>query len=558
MAFDPTEKRYLNPKTGAGPFRLDVRPRRPNILLITLDMVPPEMYLPDYGDYRMRTPNLDRLRSESVFFSNAFSSYPLCAPSRASYLTGRYAYIVANGERSHDGQEIHLRDDDVIYPEYLRAAGYHTRQVGKSHVGRNKFIHVFSENNSPWDRWSPPWFDDDAYYAFLRGRGLERFSFERSLHGEGPGRKGRGNFYGGWLAPQNGKPFPLEATYPAFLVDRTLRALEAWDPARGPFYQQLDFFAPHQPFAIPGGMEEREREIRKWMDLPESYRQWVDNGFSAPWPEPKVYRLYRSYWGLYDPRAVLDYRVANVLQVEVLDTVIGTLLDQLRRRGLYDDTWIFLIADHGEMNGEAGLIDKGVYLQPNILRVPIIVKPAARGVAEGASGTAAGASAFTGSEVDVFTAGTTVSTPASLLDLSPTILEIVGVESEQRRDGLSLFELARLKRRPEEYPILFEGGNHVVPNICVGVHYADAGEGREHLFVYNVMDDLDQLYRLDGAAAENRNLLPERGDLLEEAVRALHEVLRRDPRWVVYNESLRLEKPELLPPAEADAQIFWR
>jgi arylsulfatase A-like enzyme len=536
------EKRYLSAKTGAGPFRRSRTSPRPNILLITVDMLPPEHYLPDYAGFQMQTPNLDRLRSEGIFFSSAFSSYPLCAPSRASYLTGRYSYIVANGERAHDGQEIHLRDDDVIYPEYLRAAGYHARQVGKSHVGRNKFIHVFSENNCPWDRWSPPWYDDDLYHAYLRDRGLERFDFQRSLRGEGPGRKGRGNFYGGWLAPQNGRPFPLEATYPAFLVDRAVRTLEAWKPEDGPFYLQLDFFAPHQPFAIPGGMEEREQEIRRWIRLPESYCRWVDHGFRAPWAEPKVYRLYRQYWGLYEPRTVMDYRVANVLQVELLDAVIGTLLEQLRKRGLYDETWIFLIADHGEMNGEAGLIDKGAYLQPHILRVPIVLKP----------GAAAGGSS---SEIAV---GRTVDTPASLLDLCPTILEIAGIDGEQRQDGLSLLELLRLGRRPKERPILFEGGNHVVPNSCVGLRYTAEGDGRHYLFAYNVMDDLDQLYRLDGTVGENRNLLPEHHELLEEAVHSLHAVLRRDPRWIVYNESLRLEKPELLPAAEEDAQIFWK
>jgi hypothetical protein len=113
------------------------------------------------------------------------------------------------------------------------AAGYHTRQVGKSHVGRHKFIDVFSENNSPWDRWSPPWYDDDDYYAFLRDKNLERFGLERGLYGKDPSGRARGNFYGGWLAPQKGRPFPPEASYPAFLVEKAIRCLEAWDPNSG-------------------------------------------------------------------------------------------------------------------------------------------------------------------------------------------------------------------------------------------------------------------------------------------------------------------------------------
>jgi arylsulfatase A-like enzyme len=293
------------------------------------------------------------LKAGGIFFENAFSAYPLCAPSRASYLTGRYSYIVANGERSHDGQMIHLRDDDTIFPEYLKAAGYHTRQVGKSHVGRHKFIDVFSENNSPWDRWSPPWYDDDEYCSFLRSKGLERFSFDRVLYGVDPSGSGRGNFYGGWLAAQQGRPFPLEATYPAFLVEKAIRCLEAWDLSKGPFYLQLDFFAPHQPFAIPGGMEDREREIREWIRLPDTFRELQANGFHPPRPDAKVYGLYRAYWGLEDSETLLDYMVANVLQFELLDSVIGKLFTFLEDGGIFDSSWIALIADHGEMNGSA-------------------------------------------------------------------------------------------------------------------------------------------------------------------------------------------------------------
>ena len=72
---------------------------------------------------------------DGTFFSNAFCTVPLCSPSRASYLTGRYSYVQGNGERAPEGLETQLRADDIIFPEYLKAAGYITRQVGKCHVG---------------------------------------------------------------------------------------------------------------------------------------------------------------------------------------------------------------------------------------------------------------------------------------------------------------------------------------------------------------------------------------------------------------------------------------
>jgi arylsulfatase A-like enzyme len=162
--------------------------------------------------------------------------------------------------------------------------------------------------------------------------------------------------------------------------------------------------------------------------------------------------------------------------------------------------------------------------------------------------------------------GTKVAASASLLDLCPTMLEIAGVETGERRDGISLLKLAETDRRPENYPLLFEGGNHVVPNICVALLYES--QAQRYLYTYNVMDAQDQLYRLSGRAGENRNLLPDRADLAEEAARRLYSVLEggfgvdpvpgQDPRWIVYRECLRLEKGRLLPLSEGDGQIFWR
>ena len=121
---------------------------------ISTDMVPLDFHCPPMAT-SVATPNIDALCA--VKFRHAFATSPLCSPSRAAYMTGRHSYITTNGERAHDGHAIHLRPDDVIFPEYLKATGYHTRHVGKCHVGAAKFIDVFGENDAPWDRWSPPW-----------------------------------------------------------------------------------------------------------------------------------------------------------------------------------------------------------------------------------------------------------------------------------------------------------------------------------------------------------------------------------------------------------------
>jgi len=532
MQHDQTRKMYLEGKSGRGPFYRDQSKPQPNVLLISMDMVPQEFLLADRAPVPVHTPNLDALRREGVLFRNAFCTSPLCSPSRASYLTGRYSYITANAERGHDGHAAHLRDQDILFAEYLKASGYHTRHSGKCHVGGRKFLELFGENDAPWDRWSPPWYDDEHYTRFLASQGLKPFGFGRGIYGSGSRPGQRGNFYGGWIADQDGRSFPKEATYPAFLIDR---ALSFFDSEK-PFYVQLDFFGPHQPFAVPGGMDAREEQLRKSVTLPDSYQALLANGFLGAEKEPRVYRMYRKNWGMREPQSLLDYRVANQLQFELIDELLGRLFDHLRRCGLYDSTWIVFLADHGEMNGELGLLDKGAYLHPRVVRAPLVIKP-----------PKAYALPNRGGQIESY---------CSLLDLAPTILEIAGIETPERLDGFSLLQTAAGVQRPEEKAIVYEVWNHVVPNPCVGTVFT-ASNGRLFSYVYNAADDRDELYSL-GRARDGSNCIddPAMETVRIEAVRALTARMEADPRWFGYSQYLHLEYAELLPSASGDRQLF--
>jgi len=148
--------KFTQQRTGAGPFRLPGGASLPHMLLISADMVGPDLYHPARPvSKHIRIPNIRSLMEDGTFFSNAFCTVPICAPSRASYLTGRYSYIQGNSERAPEGLETQLRPDDVVFPEYLKAVGYVARQIGKCHVGTKKFLDAFGENDQPWDRWSP-------------------------------------------------------------------------------------------------------------------------------------------------------------------------------------------------------------------------------------------------------------------------------------------------------------------------------------------------------------------------------------------------------------------
>jgi arylsulfatase A-like enzyme len=533
-----TKLRFTQERTGDGPFRLSENSQPPNILLISADMVGPDLYHPARAlSQYVKLPAIRSLMHEGTFFSNAFCTVPLCAPSRASYLTGRYSYVQGNGERAPEGLETQLRADDIIFPEYLRAAGYITRQVGKCHVGAQKFIDAFSENDQPWDRWSPPVFDDDDFLAYQRSLGVKPQKYSREIVFRMQDRTTPGNSAGGWIVQQDGKPFPIEAQYSYYLGKKAVETVESL-AANGslshhPMYLQLDFFDPHQPFSIPAGFEDRERELRSVMAVPESWRAAKQHNFERAPDEPEIVDIYRRYWGIYDSERLIDYRVAYILQMELVDRVIGMVLKRLKELGLYDNMLIAFISDHGEMNGRRATVDKGVYLYPDIVRVPLVFKlPGGMPHAQ-----------------------QTVESPASLLDLSQTILDFAGIKPEARFDGISLAPALRSGRGPEDRTLLFFGGWHVGVNFDCGIQRL-AQDGKRYLYSYNCTSQVDELFDLDSEDATNLIQSPEHAKVRKEMIRSLGAALQSDPRWGGYWAEFRIARFDDLPQAQGDMQLF--
>ncbi|MDP2996610.1 MAG: sulfatase-like hydrolase/transferase, partial [Bryobacterales bacterium] len=218
-AADPL--RFINRKAGLHPFRVREAGKRPHVFVIALDMVSPDHYHPSRTLHRdMNLPNIRSIMSDGVVFNNAFTVAPLCAPARAALATGRYPYITANGERAHDGHETILRPTDVIFQEYLKATGYRTKHAGKGHLGTQKFMDAFDENDNAWDRWAPPIQDDEQYLAYLGRLGVKPQRYRKEIVGLEQDRKSRRLSLGGWIEQADGRPFPLQAQYSYYLAER--------------------------------------------------------------------------------------------------------------------------------------------------------------------------------------------------------------------------------------------------------------------------------------------------------------------------------------------------
>jgi arylsulfatase A-like enzyme len=529
---------FTQERTGDGPFRASRSGRPPHILLISADMVGPDLYHPARSlSSHVRIPAIRSLMEDGTFFSNAFCTVPLCSPSRSSYLTGRYSYVQGNSERAPEGLETQLRPDDIIFPEYLKAAGYVTRQVGKCHVGAQKFLDAFGDNDQPWDRWSPPVFDDDNFLAYQRSLGVKPQKYAREIVFRLQDRETPGNSAGGWVVQQDGKPFPLEAQYSYYLGKKAIETVESLvsngSANRHPIYLQLDFFDPHQPFAIPAGFEERERELRQIMTVPDSWRAARQRDFRRAPDEPEIVDIYRRYWGIYDPQLLIDYRVAYVLQMELVDRVIGRLLARIKELGLYDDMMIAFISDHGEMDGRRATVDKGVYLYPDIVRVPMVFKlPHAMPRLHA-----------------------TIESPASLLDLSQTIFDVAGIKPEAKFDGVSLLPALETGNGSEDRTLLFFGGWHVGVNFDCGIQHRFA-DGHRYLYSYNCTSEVDELFDLDSEDAVNLIDSPGHADVRSKLIHLLGAALQSDPRWTGYWAEFRVARFQDLPRTEGDMQLF--
>lgn len=195
----------------AGTAALAAPPRRPNVLLILTD---DQGYgdLSLHGNPYLKTPNLDRLAGQGVEFTRFYVS-PVCAPTRASLLTGRYHLRTGVHGVTH-GRET-MRTEEVTLAEALGEAGYRTALYGKWHLGE--------------------------HYPYVpHAQGFEEFIGFRTGHWM--------NYFDTELE-RNGKPYPTRGYITDVLTEHAVRYLEAH--RREPFFLYLAYNAPHSPFQVP-------------------------------------------------------------------------------------------------------------------------------------------------------------------------------------------------------------------------------------------------------------------------------------------------------------------
>ncbi len=263
-------------------------------------------------DASFLTPNLDRLAAESIAFTNAFCTTPQCSPSRSSMLTG--CYPTRTGVLGNIGA---AGGDPLRMPTIgaaLRAAGYRTAYFGKWHLGKDP------RGTAGWDE-------------------------EHGVSG-----------------PEVGDDREVTRRAQAFLRHASR--------AQQPFAIFLSYVNPHDIYHFG---REAEPAPRTPVALP---RTWHDKDLSTT---PAVQKQFMTD----DQGRIIApdkrpgwqrYRELYRDKVKCFDNELGQVLETLDASGLADTTLVMSTSDHGDMDGQHGLIYKGPFMYEHMMRVPLIVR----------------------------------------------------------------------------------------------------------------------------------------------------------------------------------------
>ncbi len=359
------------------------RPKRPNILFLFPDQLRHDFVEPSPG-IPVRTPNLNRLAAEGVRFTQAVSPAPLCAPARACLASGmEYDHC-----RVPSNKENYPLDQRTVY-EMLRTAGYHVMGCGKfdlhkpeldwgvdgkrkirdwgfsdgiDNAGKHDGTRAYKQAGKPMD----------PFLAYLEQHGMAKAHVE-----DYDRRKGHGATF----------PTPLsDEAYGDNWIARNGLALLEDAPKGKPWFLQVNFNGPHDPWDITASMEKRWRGV----NFPQPNR--------CDQLTPATHELVRQNYAA---------------MIENIDFRIGEFIAKVKQRGELENTLIAFSSDHGETLGDHNLWGKR-YPYHGSAGVPLV---------------------FRGLDVR---GATTSHEAATTLDLTATFLDYAGIGRTARMDSRSL------------------------------------------------------------------------------------------------------------------------
>jgi iduronate 2-sulfatase len=377
--------------------------RRPNVLFIAVDDLRPTFGC--YGNPGILSPNLDRLAAAGLRFDRAYCQQAVCAPSRASLLSGTRP----DTTRIYDLQTPLRKNlpNVLTLPQHFRQNGYETVALGK-------IYHHPTDDAEGWSvkPWTPPgnWTGKASYLDPTSRDALE----ERDAHLPSGGRPGMGPAYEKPEVPDNAYPDGKTA-------DRAIEELRRLKDR--PFFLATGFYKPHLPFNAP----------KKYWDLYDPARIETDTQPDWPVGSPEVARSdwgeLRSFVGM-PAGGPVSREIARTLIhgysacVSFMDAQVGRVLQELESLGLAQNTIVILWGDHGWKLNDYGAWCKHTNFEIDT-HAPLLLKVPGRKL--GGSSTAA---------------------LVEFVDIYPTLAELCGLAVPAHCEGVSMAPLLDNPGRP--------------------------------------------------------------------------------------------------------------
>jgi choline-sulfatase len=426
-----------------------------NILFIMSDSLPPH-FVGFHGDPMGATPNLDAIAASGVVFDNAYCNSPLCAPSRASMVCGRYASDIGAFDNGSP-----FSSEWPTMGHVLGARDYETTIIGKMHfIGHDQW-HGFDKRIAL-----------DTDYSTGYNANDYKLAYEwRDAPYPNPCAPD-------WMAPSYVMDEQWDDYRHHYDRDQTIhREALAYLSQKGrgcePFFCCVSYHHPHNPFWIPEDMRARFRT--KDLPLPripagvDTCHGPMDEWLSIFHHEPAIRHrlltkenlrwLYATYYGM-----IFD-----------LDQHVGELLEMLKSNGLADDTAIVFASDHGDMMAKRGMVQKRSFYEPSVRAVLF--------------------AAFPGR----WREGVRIATPVSLIDLLPTFADVADAVAPSDLPGQSLLKCLEQGEEPTNRVVFSEYHGEGVHAPCFmalrDVYKYIYVHGHEER-LYNVREDPDEYVNL--------------------------------------------------------------
>ena len=379
---------------------------RPNILFICTDQ---QRYdaLGCYGNPYIQTPTIDRLADEGVLFEQCYVQSPVCAPSRASLVTGQYV-----GNHGLWANGVPLAPHQPIVSRALADSGYDCGMIGKMHLAA-----CFEGRTEPRL--------DDGYgtyhWAHDPSHGSPENDYHRWLRERHPDVYNQARESGPRVRHQPGgfDTVPTEAHYSRWVSERTVEFLDRKRDDDEPFFLWVNFYDPHHPFVAPQEYLERydPDALPDPVGTPETLatKPPIQREASAA-----SYAGHARGYADHTPRELREIIAAYYAMVTLIDDEVQRILERLEALALADDTMVIFTSDHGEMLGDHQLLLKGPMLYDPAVRVPLIMRWPGR-----------------------LPAGERRSELVQWIDLTSTFTDIAGIDPLPTAQGTSLLPLAR-------------------------------------------------------------------------------------------------------------------